>query len=108
MQLRDEQRAILDGSRGEVLARCMRWLVDWGDVMGARRLVPVDNTHVLLPVPNLMARGASEETLARYMADLEQISIVPELDEMPDAGLSPREKIEKLIQTIKMNSLVEF
>jgi predicted aconitase len=41
--------------------------------MGARRLVPVDNTHVLLPVPNLMARGASEETLDRYMADLEEV-----------------------------------
>jgi predicted aconitase len=41
--------------------------------MGARRLVPVDNTHVLLPVPNLMARGASEETLDRYMTDLEEV-----------------------------------
>jgi predicted aconitase len=50
----------------------MRWLVEWGEVMAARRLVPVDNTHVLLPVPNLMARGASRETLDRYMADLWQ------------------------------------
>jgi predicted aconitase len=51
----------------------MRWLVEWGAVMGARRLVPVDNTHVLLPVPNSMARGASAETLERYMADLHQV-----------------------------------
>ena len=36
MQLTDEQRAILDGDRGEVLARYMRWLVEWGAVMGAR------------------------------------------------------------------------
>jgi predicted aconitase len=73
MWLTDEQRAILEGSQGEILARYMRWLVEWGEVMGARRLVPVDNTHVLLPVPNLMARGASPETLDRYMADLNQV-----------------------------------
>jgi predicted aconitase len=62
----------LDGGSGEYLAQCMRWLVEWGEVMGARRLVPVDNTHVLLPVPNLMARGASRETMARYVSDLWQ------------------------------------
>lgn len=70
VELTSEQQAVLGGSRGEYLARCIRWLVEWGEVMGARRLVPVDNTHALLPVPNLMARGASEETIERYMADL--------------------------------------
>ncbi len=44
-----------DGSRGEYLAECMRWLVEWGDAMGAHRLVACDNSHVLLPVPNLIA-----------------------------------------------------
>jgi predicted aconitase len=38
--------------------------------MGAERLVPVDNTHCLLPVPNKMARGASPETMERYVQDL--------------------------------------
>lgn len=70
MELTGEQRAILEGSQGDYLARCMRWLVEWGEVMEAGRLVPVDNTHVLLPVPNRMARGASPETIERYMADL--------------------------------------
>ena len=70
MELSSEQRAILEGAQGAYLAQCMRWLVEWGEVMGARRLVPVDNTHVLLPVPNRMAHGASPETLERYMADL--------------------------------------
>ncbi len=70
MELTAQQREILEGARGEYLARCMRWLVEWGDVMGARRLVPVDNTHVLLPVPNLMAKGASRETIDRYVAEL--------------------------------------
>jgi predicted aconitase len=72
MKLTGEQQAILGGSRGEYLAQCMRWLVEWGQVMGAERLVPVDNTHSLIPVPNLMARGASKETMDRYMDDLWQ------------------------------------
>ena len=72
MELTSEQRAILDGSRGPYLATCMRWLVEWGDVMGARRLIRVDNTHALLPVPNLMARGASRETIEQYVEGLRE------------------------------------
>jgi len=58
MELTAGQRAVLEGARGPYLAKCMRWLVEWGEVMGARRLIPADNTHVLLPAPNLIARGA--------------------------------------------------
>jgi predicted aconitase len=72
MILTEDQRAILDGARGPYLAQCMRWLVEWGEVMGAHRLVPVDNTHVLLPLPNLMARGASPETMAAYAESLKE------------------------------------
>jgi predicted aconitase len=72
MELTGEQRAILNGACGPYLAKCMRWLVEWGDVMGAQRLVPVDNTHALLPVPNLMAHGASPETIERYVAGLRE------------------------------------
>jgi predicted aconitase len=72
MELTEEQQAILNGSRGAYLAQCMRWLVEWGDVMGARRLIRVDNTHALLPVPNKMARGASRNTLEQYMAGLRE------------------------------------
>jgi hypothetical protein len=70
--LSPEQQAILSGARGPYLAKCMRWLVDWGQAMGATRLVPVDNTHVLLPVPNLIARGASRETIEHYVQDLKE------------------------------------
>jgi predicted aconitase len=72
MQLTPEQQAVLDGARGPYLARLMRWLVAWGEVMGAKRLVPVDNTHALLPVPNLMARGASRQTVEQYVAELRE------------------------------------
>ena len=72
MQLTSEQQAVLDGEKGPYLAKCMSWLTQWGDVMGAKRLIPVDNTHALLPVPNLMARNASQETMDQYMADLRE------------------------------------
>jgi hypothetical protein len=72
MELTAEQRAVLEGARGPYLAQCMRWLVEWGEVMGARRLIPVTNTHVLLPVPNLMARGASPRTIAAYVGGLKE------------------------------------
>ena len=72
MDLTTEQRAILDGAHGPYLATCMRWLVEWGEVMGARRLIKADNTHALLPVPNLMARGASPETMERYVEGLRE------------------------------------
>ena len=72
MELTGEQRGILNGARGPYLAKCMRWLVEWGEVMGARRLVRVDNTHVLLPVPNLMARGASQHTIQQYVDGLKE------------------------------------
>lgn len=70
MQLTDHQQAILEGSRGPFLAKCMKWLSDWGEVMGAKRLIKVHNTHALLPVPNLMAKGASKDVLTKYMQPL--------------------------------------
>jgi predicted aconitase len=72
MTLTPEQQAILEGSQGPYLATCMRWLVEWGDVMGARRLIRVDNTHALMPVPNQMARGAQRETVDRYVEGLRE------------------------------------
>ena len=51
MEINDEQRSILDGKKGDYLALCMRWLVEWGEIMDARRLIKVDNTHALMPVP---------------------------------------------------------
>jgi len=40
--------------------------------MGARRLVPVDSTHVLLPMPNLMARKARRSTVEQFAGDLRE------------------------------------
>ena len=72
MLLTPEQRNVLHGGKGPYLAKCMRWLVRWGEVMGAKRLIACENTHALLPVPNLMARNATKETMEKYMADLRE------------------------------------
>lgn len=43
MQLTGEQQAILDGAQGETMAKVMKTVVMFGDMFGAKRLVPV--TH---------------------------------------------------------------
>lgn len=41
MQLTPEQQAVLDGSRGEVMAKVMKTLVIYGETFGATKMVPV-------------------------------------------------------------------
>ncbi|MFV1967533.1 MAG: aconitase X [Pirellulaceae bacterium] len=67
MELSAAQQQILEGARGPFLAQCMRWLVEWGDAMGARRLVPVANTHALVTVPGNLIRGAGREPWEQAM-----------------------------------------
>lgn len=43
MQLTDEQLSILAGGKGDVMAKMMETVVRFGDIFGARRLIPV--TH---------------------------------------------------------------
>jgi predicted aconitase len=68
MELTDEQRRILNGGEGPFLAKCMRWLVEWGDAMGAKRLVPTANTHALVTVPGNLIWGAGPRPLDQTMA----------------------------------------
>jgi len=67
MELTTGQQEVLDGGEGPFLATCMRWLVEWGDAMGARRLVPVTNTHALVTVPGNLIFGAGEKALEQSM-----------------------------------------
>ena len=41
MYLTDEQQAILNGSKGETMAKVMKTLVMYGETFGAEKLVPV-------------------------------------------------------------------
>ena len=64
MILTDEQQAILDGSRGETMAKVMKTLVMFGDAFHADKMVPVTSRYnhlltsfglgVLQPVSDLI------------------------------------------------------
>ena len=45
MYLTDEQQAILDGAKGEVMAKVMKTLVMYGDTFGADKMVPVTSKY---------------------------------------------------------------
>ena len=45
MKLTDEQKAILEGSRGETLAKVMESLVRYGDLFGATEMVPISSKY---------------------------------------------------------------
>ena len=45
MYLSDEQQAILDGAKGETMAKVMKTLVMYGDAFGADKMVPVTSKY---------------------------------------------------------------
>jgi len=45
LKLTSEQQALLDGSKGEVMAKIMKTLVMYGDTFGAERMVPVTSKY---------------------------------------------------------------
>ena len=45
MNLTPEQQAILDGAKGETMAKVMKTLVMYGDTFGADKLVPVTSEY---------------------------------------------------------------
>ena len=49
MYLTDEEKRILDGEQGDIKQRCMKFIVDYGEVAGAERLVDIDGTVDLHP-----------------------------------------------------------
>ena len=64
MKLTKEQQEILDGKKGETLAKVMKTLVMYGDAFEAEKLVPITSTYnhlvtsfglkVMSPVYDLM------------------------------------------------------
>ncbi len=45
MLLNEEQQAILNGSKGETMAKVMRTMVQYGEIFGAERMVPVTSKY---------------------------------------------------------------
>ena len=79
MELTAEQQALLDGEKGETMAKVMKTLVMYGETFGATKMVPVTGKMghlvtsfglgVMKPVYDLMARG--------FAAVVRGIQIVP-------------------------------
>ena len=82
MILTQEQQAILDGERGDTLAKVMKTLVMYGDAFGAERLVPITSKYnhlvtsfglkVMSPVYDLM-----QQLLDAGVASGQQFSVDP-------------------------------
>jgi hypothetical protein len=51
MKLTDEQRAMLEGEQGPIIAMAMNYLVKYGDAMSAEKLIPVHNVHTIFTIP---------------------------------------------------------
>ena len=74
MQLTEEQQALLNGEKGETLAKVMETLIRYGELFGAEKLVPVSSKYnhlvtsfglkALKPVYELMDRLISEGALS--------------------------------------------
>jgi predicted aconitase len=72
MELTPPQEDMLRGKRGPSLAQFMRWLVDWGGAMGARRLVKVENVHLSgLSPPAIERAPVTEEDFEAAGKDAE-------------------------------------
>ena len=82
MILTPEQQAILDGSKGEVMAKVMKTLVMYGDTFGADKMVPVTSKYnhlvtsfglkMMTPVFDLMQQLIDAGTLSQ-----QQFSVDP-------------------------------
>ena len=75
MYLTDEQQAILNGSKGETMAKVMKTLVMYGDTFGAEKMVPVTSEYnhlvtsfglkMMKPVFDLMQQLIDAGTLSQ-------------------------------------------
>ncbi len=108
MILTQEQQAILDGEKGEVMAKVMKTLVMYGDAFGATRMVPITSKYnhlvtsfglkMMTPVFDLM-----QELLDAGVASGQQFSVDPRpLDPNVPANL-----LQKIIFKVAMYSKQE-
>ena len=98
MILNEEQKAILDGAKGETMAKVMKTLVMYGETFGAERLVPVTSEYnhlvtsfglkVMSPVYDLM-----EKILSAGVSSSQKFSVDPH----PVDNAVPASFLQKLV-----------
>ena len=70
MILTDEQKSILNGERGETLAKVMETVIRYGELFGADKLVPITSKHNHLVTSfGLKALGPVYELMERLIED---------------------------------------
>lgn len=105
MKLTQEQQAILDGSKGETLAKVMKTLVMYGDAFEAEKLVPITSEYnhlvtsfglkVMSPVYDLM-----QQLLDEGVASGQKFSVDPRpLDKNVPANLLQNIVFNKFMYT---------
>lgn len=105
MLLTKEQQAILDGAKGETLAKVMKTLVLYGDAFEAEKLVPITSTYnhlvtsfglkVMSPVYDLM-----QKLLDAGVASGQQFSVDPRpLDKNVPANILQKLVFNKFMYT---------
>jgi predicted aconitase len=74
MRLTDDERAMLDGERGEAVRRALQLQIKVGDFFGAADFVPIDSAHMMAEIESM-----GEPCLAwvEEMADLGGKAVVP-------------------------------
>ncbi|MCX7911983.1 MAG: aconitase X catalytic domain-containing protein [Dehalococcoidales bacterium] len=76
MRLTDEEKRILNGERGEIAQRCMKFLVEYGEAAGAEYLVDIDGTVDMHPGANWVpAYSVSREEVAALAARGERFKV---------------------------------
>lgn len=63
MQLTDVDRRMLDGSEGRLVAEAMKFLVRFGEVYGAKRMIPIDYAYVYIDCIDSWGSGDLSENL---------------------------------------------
>jgi len=93
MYLTPEQQAILDGSKGEVMAKVMKTLVMYGDAFGAEKLVPVTSKYnhlvtsfglkMITPVYDLMDKLIEAGAVSQQKFSLDPRPVDPKVPANP-------------------------
>ena len=100
MYLTPEQQAILDGSKGEVMAKVMKTLVMYGETFGADKMVPVTSeyNHLVTSFGLKMMKPVFE--LMQKLIDAGAVSQQPfSVDPRPVDPKVPANLLQKLIFT---------
>jgi hypothetical protein len=77
MFLTDDEKRILDGEQGEIAQKCMKFIVDYGEVAGAEKLVDIDGTVDMHPVTGWVGAYAVTMEEVRELAKKEEKFKVP-------------------------------